>query len=386
MTIISDLPEHLVEEIVSRVPLKLMRTVRLTCKKWETLYKSQSFSKLQFGKTTASKEGESMMVAVMDFSLYLMSLVFAVDGEPSIQTKGTLTCDNEQVKISQVFHCDGLLSCILKADRTKVMVWNPYWGETRCIEFRYTHLTCEWDWCSYALGYEDKNSCRSYKLLRYIDHGNHVPKQQELFLYEIYDFDSGLWKTLNVTPNWRIAYYQRGVSLKGDTYWYASERNSDDDLDSHIICFDFTNETFGPLLRLPFNVGNDDYVTLSCVSREEKLAVLLGHIHIRPEEFEIWISTKIEAEKVSWSKFLTRDTRPYFIADTIFTDEEKKVVISFKQDYCRKTFSIIEEAEYCKELYVRELADLRCRPNACSYVPSLVQIKQPAGGGKKETQ
>ncbi|KAF8082816.1 hypothetical protein N665_0807s0025, partial [Sinapis alba] len=262
-TKISDLPVNLVEEILSKVPLKSMRAVRLTCKEWEALSKSRNFSKMHIDKLRAVKEGESMIITMMDYNLYLMRVVLACNVDPFIECKGKLTCLDKQIKISQVFHCDGLLLCVLKDDYTKVIVWNPYLGQTRSIEeSRYYSLRPDgWNKFTYALGYEDKgSSCRGYKLLRFIDKYYNAPIEQFLW-YEIYDFDSATWKTLDVTPHWRILFsHETGVSLKGNTYWPALQRNMEEDvLDNHIICFDFTSESFGPLLRLPFDIGDSDY-------------------------------------------------------------------------------------------------------------------------------
>ncbi|CAN6970330.1 unnamed protein product [Brassica rapa subsp. trilocularis] len=206
---------------------------------------------------------------------------------------------------------------------------------------------------SYALGYEDKGSCRSYKFLRFIDR----------------------------------------YCLKGNTYWPASQRKREGDvLNDHIICFDFTSESFGPLLRLPFDAGYCDYVTLSCV-REEKLAVLLTHNEAGPMEFEIWITTKIEAENVLWSKFLRvlePDLAPLITCNGFFVEEENKVAMGFVTDLSITTFNIVGEAGYLKKLKLVECLeiDIQCArgANACSYVPSLVQIKQPASGTKRKEQ
>ncbi|KAF8083436.1 hypothetical protein N665_0772s0006 [Sinapis alba] len=349
-TKISDLPVNLVEEILSKVPLKSMRAVRLTCKEWEALSKSRSFSKMHINKLRAVKEGESMIIAMIDYNIYLKRVVLGVNEDPFIECQGRLTCIDKQIKISQVFHCDGLLLCVLKEEDTKVIVWNPYLGQTRSIECRYSHRPHGWDRFSYALGYEDKGSCRSYKFLRFIDM-YYTSRSYQFFWYEIYDFESSSWKTLDITPLWHIRFGLLGVSLKGNTYWPASQRNMEDDaLDDHIICFNFSSESFGPLLRLPFDAGDDDYVTLSCV-REEKLAVLITRHERGPPEFEIWITTKIEAEKVLWSKFL-RVVEGELYPKSFFIEEEKKVAIGFK--------------------------------DACSYVPSLVQIKEPAAGRKRK--
>ncbi|KAF2602557.1 hypothetical protein F2Q70_00025391 [Brassica cretica] len=62
-TMISNLPNDMVVAIMSRVPLKSLREVRLTCKKWNDLSKTQSFREMHIGKaSTASKEGQSQML------------------------------------------------------------------------------------------------------------------------------------------------------------------------------------------------------------------------------------------------------------------------------------------------------------------------------------
>ncbi|KAG7580502.1 F-box associated domain type 1 [Arabidopsis suecica] len=379
MTTISDLPKELVEEIISRVPMKSMRAVRFTCKKWNRLYKSRSFIKMHIG-------GREMMIVLMDFNLYLMN-VDVVDGDPSIETLGKLTFlnDSDQVKISEVFHCEGLLLCILSGDNnTRLVVWNPYCGQTRSIELRYSYISVKGcDTCSYAFGYVEKRkknkSRRNHKILRFKDNDVSYHERDNFMGYDIYNFESDLWTTLDVTPHWYIKFFHLGISLKGNTYWCASERNPAALVD-YIICFDFTRERFGPLLRLPFDGGIHDDVTLSCV-REEKLSVLLQNDVRNPNVIEIWITTKIEADKVSWSKFLTVNTGPETL-ESFIIDEEKKVAMVLDDE----TFYILGEAGYFRELDLREPNHKGCYTHMCSYVPNLVQIKRPAGGGKRKLQ
>ncbi|CAF2045958.1 unnamed protein product [Brassica napus] len=228
---------------------------------------------MHIGKLRAVKEGESLMIAMIEYNLYLMKVTLVDNENPFIECKGKL---NKQTKISQVFHCDGLLLCVFDDDDTKAIVWNPYWCQTRRDMF------------SYALGYEDKGSCRSYKFLRFIDQCVDYKTRDEFLWYEIYDFDSSLWKSLDITPHWRILCHQPGVSLKGNTYWPASQRNTNDVIDDHIICFDFTSESFGPLLRLPFDAGDEDYVTLY---------VLLTHNEAGPMEFEYGLLLRLRQKR-----------------------------------------------------------------------------------------
>ncbi|CAH8265186.1 unnamed protein product [Arabidopsis lyrata] len=384
-TMISNLPKDLIEEILSRLSWKSMKAVRLTCKSWNNLSKSEMY----IGKST--REGQSMMIAMMPHNLYLMSCV--VDVDPSIEHKGQLSFLHNQVSISRVFHYEGLILCILK-DVTRIVVLNPYLGQTRWIKLRFSHCQQRFDMFSYALGYEHKESCRSFKFLRFIDYFYKAP-ETKFFWYEIYDFDSGSWSTLDVTPHWFISCSSDSVSLKGNTYWCARERTPENGLRDHIICFDFTRERFGPLLPLPVNVTDHDYgiVTLSCV-KEEKIAALFQHYASFDSEFEIWITTKIEAEMVSWSKFLRMDTKPkIFFPDTFFIDEEKKVFMDVGRDYegnwdydyeyPKTLIYIIGEAGYFKKLDPG-LPNQNRWPRVCSYVPSLVQIKKLARGKRIE--
>lgn len=94
MTKISDLPINLVEEILFRVPLKYMRAVRLICKEWDNLSRSRSFSRMHVGKRSAVREGENMMVAWIDYDLYLMRVVLVDNEDPIIEWKGKLNKKN----------------------------------------------------------------------------------------------------------------------------------------------------------------------------------------------------------------------------------------------------------------------------------------------------
>uniref|UniRef100_A0A1J3I1M8 F-box/kelch-repeat protein n=1 Tax=Noccaea caerulescens TaxID=107243 RepID=A0A1J3I1M8_NOCCA len=187
-----------------------------------------------------------------------------------------------QVEISKVFHCDGLLLCVAK-DNSRLVAWNPYLGQTRSIGPRKSFHRLD----SYALGYDNKT--RNHKILRFLDYYD-VSHKQHLFAFEIYDFSSNSWRNVEVRPDWEVDFHQRGLSLKGNTYFFAHEKLLVDffdpiprsssgrgivitDFESFLLCFDFTRETIGPRLPLPFHSYNEETVSLSCL-REDQLAVL----------------------------------------------------------------------------------------------------------------
>ncbi|EOA37928.1 hypothetical protein CARUB_v10009394mg [Capsella rubella] len=387
-TTMSDLDEDMVAAILSRVPITSVKTVRSVCKQWNALSKSC---------VCLGKEKQFLGFMMMDYRV--CSLRFDLQGVrnegdqslPSIKQISLL----DQIVVSKLFQCDGLVLCVIK-DETRLLVWNPYLGQTRWIQFEPRHHLHRLDRC--ALGY-DKNR-RNHKILRFVDDYLHI--EGHFFRYEIYDFSLDSWKVLDVTSDWDIAFYQRGVSLKGNTYFFAREQlildeeegNQEIDtsgLQDFILCFDFTAERFGPRLRLPFHSYTDETLALSCV-KEEQLSVLYQCFD---PFLEIWVSTNIDPNAVSWRNFLNVDLRPLTgfqfdcMATSFFIDEENKVAVVFELDktYRYQTAFILGQDGYYKPVNFGDALDLAkpdkvghtfpryCVPLVCSsYVPSLVQI------------
>ncbi|XP_018435378.1 F-box/kelch-repeat protein At3g13680-like [Raphanus sativus] len=323
MTTMSDLPEDLTKEIFSMVPLTSLNAVRSTCKNWNSISKSEVLCE------SAARRKHFLGFMMKDFRV--CSMKFDLQGiqneadfvDPSIKQVSVL----DQVEISQIFQCEGLLLCVTR-DQSRLLVWNPYLGQTRWIQPRNTFLGGE----KYAIGY-DKN--HNHKILGIL--GDYKSGYMVLG-YEIFDLSSNTWKVSNVNHNWHIDYYQRGVSLKGHTYFLVEEKIRIGETNNNTDCilsFDFTTERFRKLLPMPFKSHYSDKVVLSCV-REEQLAVILHYS--RFYTFEIWVTNKIDPCEVSWSKFLriTYGCMDGNQAGSFFIDEEKKVVVVVDLESCKE--------------------------------------------------
>ncbi|CAA7055418.1 unnamed protein product [Microthlaspi erraticum] len=184
----SDLPEDLVEEILSWVPATSLRPLRSTCKRWRALLKEPRFNEKHFSKAP----NQSCVIMLKEYRLWSMSIDLNVV-PPSIEFKGALDLkcsrlNSEQLDIAKVFHCDGLLLCITKDNRPAVC--NPYLGETRWIQ----HENGYKRYSRFALGYENNKSGRTYKILMFWE--SHHPVSG----FEIYELSSNSWRVVN-TPN-----------------------------------------------------------------------------------------------------------------------------------------------------------------------------------------
>ncbi|KAG7598287.1 F-box domain [Arabidopsis suecica] len=397
MTMICDLPPELVGKIFTKIPITSLRTVRSTCKLWNALTKEWVL-----GKAVARQPGAGFMTRnsrVLSVRFDLQG-IRKTDGElvdPSIKQLDVFN----QVEIIKVFHCHGLLLCILK-DKSRLVVWNPYLGQTRRIRPRTDFHRYD----RYALGYDINHN---HKILRFLD-----DDQKNLLDYEIYDLSSKSWRVLKITPDWYVYFNHRGVSVNGNTYFFAHEKEGPHGWKDFLLCFDFTKERFGPRLPLPSGPSepyNEDTVTLSCV-REEQLAVLY-EMDCHDVILEIWVTTRIESNALSWSKFLKVDMTPHLVSDSndrftarfneaigsFFIDEEEKVALVFGVDGYVKTKTtgcptafISGEDGYFKTVSLRGAPNVKKSrtkyfpPLVCSsfYLPSLVQINKPRKRKKRD--
>uniref|UniRef100_A0A1J3CRB2 F-box/kelch-repeat protein n=1 Tax=Noccaea caerulescens TaxID=107243 RepID=A0A1J3CRB2_NOCCA len=121
-----DLPPKLVgEKILTKLPITSLREVRSTCKLWEGLSKDWIL-----GKEAAARQ---QFLGFMTMDSKVCSLRFNLRKEEDAVDLSIKQVDIlNQVEISKVFHCDGLLLCVAK-DNSRLVAWNPYLGQTRSI-------------------------------------------------------------------------------------------------------------------------------------------------------------------------------------------------------------------------------------------------------------
>ncbi|KAJ4909178.1 F-box/kelch-repeat protein [Raphanus sativus] len=325
---ICDLPPKLVgEKILSKVPITSVGEVRSTCKLWDRLTRDWIVGKEEAAK--ARRQHQFLGFVTVDFKV--CSLRFRKEEEEDVD-----------LSIKQ-----GLLLCVLKDDKSKLLAWNPYLGQTRSISPRPGDDFNDLD--TYLFGYDMNHN---HKILRF--HG---------LVFEMYELSSNSWRVLDVKlhDSWMVKYGGHLiVSLKGNAYFRAVEITTDDVENDVILRFDFTTETFGlqPLL-LPFLASCGEAVTLSSV-RDQKLALLHQIGHERIEALEIWITTKIDDEAVTWSKFMNVDMRPligdrYVRFDEYFAsffiigsdkEEEEKVAVVFDMDGYEFCFELVRTDHY----------------------------------------
>ncbi|CAF2235018.1 unnamed protein product [Brassica napus] len=334
MTMMCDLPHDLLgEKILAKVPITSLKAIRSTCKLWNVLSKD-----FIVGKTT-SRQHE--FLGFMTIRSKVCSLRFGLRGihnqdalvDPSTKQVRLL----DQVEITKIFHCDGLVLCVTK-ENSKLLVWNPYLGQTKWIETRKQLHKSD----MYALGCNNNSKIPNYKILR---------------LHCCYD------------------YYNHGRLSGSEIYSSMSE----------------SWKGFGPHLTLPFTITDNRHeaVVLSCV-REEQLAVLYEKSQSNILDF--WVTNKIESNVVKFLKVdltIKQPRHPLVHRNhgSFFIDEEKKVAVVFdiglndsSRHYATTAFIVGEEGYFTSVNIGKEptrSGSYHPPLVSSSYLPSLLQINQP---------
>ncbi|CAF2057059.1 hypothetical protein Bca4012_098896 [Brassica carinata] len=129
---ISDLPNDLEAEILSRVSAKSLSELKTTCKRWNSFQRSEVRGEEQEAGRLRGSDSGCIALAPRDLhGLYKKGV------EPSIMVTGKLGSleDSKDLIFSHIFHCDGLMLCSTKGN-TRFLVWNPCTGQTMNIKPR----------------------------------------------------------------------------------------------------------------------------------------------------------------------------------------------------------------------------------------------------------
>lgn len=134
-------------------------------------------------------------------------------------------------------------------NRSNLVVWNPYLGETRCLQRSYFGLND-----MFALGYDTNKHI--HKILRFFYYKVHF-----LFRFELFDFKTSSWRLLDIEPDFDLDFCQSSVSVKGSTYFVAQHNTAE--FANVLLCFDFTTERFC-CQPLPFRFDPEHVASILC--------------------------------------------------------------------------------------------------------------------------
>lgn len=349
----ASLPNEIMAEILSRLPVKSLGRFRCVSKPWRSLISDPHFIKIHLKRRLTQKVFLSFLfrlkIQFVDHEVLVHS-----DVDEKLAVKNLeLPCEKGSARIVKILgSCNGLLCLGLGVK--DIIVWNPCIGE-------YKKLQQPDGLGSYGFGYDSCND--DYKLVKVIPRNGSDVIEVNVFSLR--------------TNSWRRVYYGGcnfdlvdyfGTLFNGSIYWQARHGDGDAMKTTMIVSFDVVKEKFRELPKPDCEFAEGPMLGVLgdrlCTCRFEYL-----------KDVEVW-AMKEDGEEVSWVKIAIVSPRkePEYIRDysvplcfakngeaVMLKGGQKLDVYNFKKNSCRRIY--LSSDNYCEfdgALYVESLVS----PNA----------------------
>ncbi|OVA01230.1 F-box domain [Macleaya cordata] len=293
----SSLPEDIIVDITSRLPVKSILRFRCVCKPWCKLFSGPEFVKMHL-KHVVEKKKFNLMITDGG-NLYLLdhdslsSLSFVTKCNKGTAIDYPYKTQNYIVEI--LGSCNGLV-CI-NPDKYVICIWNPSTKEYKKLptleqlEFIPTYLSYR---ITFGFGYNC--NIEDYKLVRITAGSN----RSEVMVYSL---GSNTWKRIQDIRYNPCYGEQLGVLVNGALHWIASFwmcSKGSIALEVVLVSFDIGNETFK---EVPFPEQLNDKKFHKTVGELGGCLCLLSHVY-EVVFVDVWVM-KDYGVKESWTKLFT---------------------------------------------------------------------------------
>ncbi|KAK8524837.1 hypothetical protein V6N13_015836 [Hibiscus sabdariffa] len=246
----SDLPEALVLEILSKLPVKSLTRFRCVCKPWSSSFQTPLFITKHLQNNLRNN------------NLNLLHKGFCGDTRDGVYSFSQLSTEKgRNFSVKQNFHlpfsgkgwsnlavdgpCNGILCLELDDGRDKAALWNPSTREFKILPQSPVQDSTSFDCLGLGFGYDSRTD--DYKVVRFVvnyfeedsDAGSMFEHNYQV---ELYSLRSDSWKEISypgVDPHNSPPF---NCYINGVYYWHATESSG-----HLILSFDMVNEKFSTL-------------------------------------------------------------------------------------------------------------------------------------------
>nr|XP_023928360.1 F-box/kelch-repeat protein At3g06240-like [Quercus suber]XP_023928361.1 F-box/kelch-repeat protein At3g06240-like [Quercus suber] len=281
---IPTLPNEVIAEILSRLPVKSLGQFRCVSKPWLSLLSDPHFIKMHLKQKLSHKLFMYFMFCSKKFKIQSLDYEALVSGDDDEKSAGK----NLQLPVAMgslrgvriLGSCNGLL-CLGIGDNDIIM-WNPCIGE-------YKRLQEASGLGSYGFGYDCCND--DYKLVKVIPRNG----SDEIGV-DVFSLKTNSWKRVCYGGHSFDLVDDVGTLLNGSVYWQA-KREDTKETKFIIVSFDLVKEKFRELPKPDSKFAEGPLLGVLgeslCACRS-----LFG------KNVEVW-AMKEEGAEVSWIKFAT---------------------------------------------------------------------------------
>ncbi|XP_076946367.1 F-box protein At3g07870-like [Bidens hawaiensis] len=301
-----DLPENVMFDILSRLPVKTIIHCRGVCKKWWNLVSDSYFINLHLSRSPTAlmfhhdsendsprgyyKQGILKWVSIEDEPAH-----HHLHNDPVMNLDLNLAAIFQNSQIHIVGSVNGLL-CLWQCGRfhDDTYICNPISREYMTLP-RQQYYTEGHAIIVYGFGVGLQT--KEYKVIRTFQ-GNIPPdssstSRPSILEAEVYTLGMGQWRSLGHVPYWLQGW--EGSFLDGRVHWIIYDKDSP----QKICTFDFDNEKFELFPSPPFEAINDEHQV-----HGQTLEILKGClcvVDIYDSRFTLWVM-KEYGDKKSWHR------------------------------------------------------------------------------------
>lgn len=292
---VAELPNALIIDILSRLPIKPLLNCKSVCKTWLHLMSDPFFVRLHLERSpttlliqkTPFERKESTEMLLVEIVEEDISKPFYIEIIRLFPTKNFPDTD---VRILN--SCNGLL-CLYSGDKSDMMVHvcNPVLGEY--IDIPVVNTVKKFD---HHLAFGFSSVSNQYKVLQ-----TFYPEKDKTAapcLAEIYTVGTGQWRSIGNAP-YRLQSLDANVFLHDSIHWIEYRSNSI----GFVSAFDFVSEQFKLVPLPPASQIHDGMGRCypSSVGVIKGCLFMTNGVCIENEKFEIWVMEEYGI-KESWTK------------------------------------------------------------------------------------
>ncbi|XP_051152001.1 F-box/kelch-repeat protein At3g06240-like [Andrographis paniculata] len=307
------LPEDLVLEILSRLPVKSLVRFRSVCTSWNhSIVKDFMFVSRHYKNVLLKQRDlETLLISRRDdgTNRRVISLLENDDGNGD----NTTTLVNQEPPTSflnDIFGhvrligpCNGIICLYGYTDH--IALWNPSIHDFKILPrshvLRPLHARIRGG--DLGIGF-DPTTCdlKVMQILFCITSDNHLT-----YHVEIYSSRTNTWKIYQHNIPGNIMYYNIwSMVYKDETFcWWAQDDDNNNNNNSEIILsFNMRNEVFRKT-PLPLNIqdlGGQDRTTRAILPLKESIALLVYNLKDSDKVFDIWVANQVGIGRDDWTR------------------------------------------------------------------------------------
>ena len=287
------LPFELIEDILSRLPVKTLLRLRCVCKSWKSLISDPRFVERHLRMSNADPNFTHHRIILCsftpNFAIRTCSVHSLFNNIPTsaIELKYPLKLPDWYPQL--VGSCDGLLCFATGEDR--ILLWNPstrIFKESPCLKQKNTKPG---SFTVFGFGYDHLND--AYKVVAIFCYGGGSARRYRTNVH-VWTLGNNYWRRIQAFPRGFLPTGDSGKFVNGTLNWVANSLTAST---WDIVSLDLANESYGQILQ-------PDYEN---VQIQQSLGVLRDCICILCDyctHSDVWIM-KEYGVKESWTKLLT---------------------------------------------------------------------------------